>query len=204
MSRPLVLFDYDGVLINTFLDALAASHDIGVEMSADEYREMFKGNIYTSVKKRFAGISDDLNARFTEAFGKRTQHLVIPSSMCELISALSLRYTLCIVSSGSESIIKRQLLNSHLLDCFTDVMGHETDTSKVVKIRSALRMYGSGRETCVFVTDTLGDIKEAQEVGVHTIAVTWGFHDEETLQEGNPESLVRTPSELQEKIESLF
>lgn len=205
MHLPLVLFDYDGVLINTFLPAWQSNHDIGIAVTQDEYRQWFMGNIYTSVKEKHGQTQvADIAQRYMTAYRRRTQELGVHPAMSYLIRELSKKYLLCIVSSGSESIIKTQLLNSHLLDCFTDIFGYETDTSKVRKIKSALEMYHVGREKSVFVTDTLGDITEAHQVGIHTIAVTWGFHSEEVLREGKPESIVQTPQELQEKIESLF
>lgn len=204
MHLPLVLFDYDGVLINTFLEALKTNADIGVSVTADEYRGWFAGNIFESIKNVPKTRDVDMANRYLKAYHKRTHAVGVHPSMAYLVRELSKKYLLCIVSSGSERTIKTQLMNSHLLDCFVDVMGYETDTSKVRKIKSALETYHVGREKSVFVTDTLGDIKEAHQVGIHTIAVTWGFHSEEMLREGEPESVVQTPQELQDKIESLF
>lgn len=204
MHLPLVLFDYDGVLINTFLEALETNADIGVSVTADEYRGWFAGNIFESIKNVPKTRDADMANRYVKAYHKRTHTMGVHPSMAYLVRELSKKYLLCIVSSGSERTIKTQLMNSHILDCFVDVLGYETDTSKVRKIKSALEMYHVGREKSVFVTDTLGDIKEAHQVGIHTIAVTWGFHAEDVLREGKPESIVQTPAELQEKIESLF
>jgi phosphoglycolate phosphatase len=204
MHLPLVLFDYDGVLINTFLEALETNADIGIAVTADEYRGWFAGNIFESIKAVPKARDMDTGNRYARAYHKRTHVMGVHPSMAYLIRELSKKYLLCIVSSGSERTIKAQLMNSHILDCFVDVLGYETDTSKVRKIKSALEMYHVGREKSVFVTDTLGDIKEAHHVGIHTIAVTWGFHTQEMLREGKPESIVQTPQELQDKIESLF
>lgn len=203
-ERPLVLFDYDGVLINSFLEALETNADIGIAVTVDEYRGWFVGNIFESVKDIPKAKDMDVADRYARAYYKRAHTMGVHPSMAHLVRELSKKYLLCIVSSGSERTIKTQLMNSHILDCFVDILGYETDTSKVRKIKSALEMYHVGREKSVFVTDTLGDIKEARQVGIHTIAVTWGFHTEEMLREGNPESVVQTPNELRDKIESLF
>ncbi len=204
MHLPLVLFDYDGVLINTFLASLETNADIGLPLSAEEYKKQFTGNLHDHARDTHGASTSDIVAQYTKAYYKRTRTMGVHPSMAYLIRELSKKYLLCIVSSGSERTIKIQLMNSHILDCFVDVLGYETDTSKVRKIKSALETYHVGREKSVFVTDTLGDIKEAHQVGIHTIAVTWGFHSQEMLREGKPESIVQTPQELQDKIESLF
>lgn len=203
-NRPFIFFDYDGVLINTFLEALETNHDIGIPLTADEYRQLFTGNIFSSVLKKHPKDALELATQYVKRYYERTHRMNIHPSMEHLIRNLAQKYYLCVISSGSERTIKTQLMNSHVLDCFIDVLGHETETSKVKKIKSIFETYHLGREKSVFVTDTLGDIKEAHEAGVRVIAVTWGFHDKAMLSEGNPEYIVNTPEELQETIESLF
>ena len=56
--------------------------------------------------------------------------------------------------------------------------------------------YKIGYKDCIFVTDTLGDIKEAIKCNVQSIAVTWGFQPKERLLKGNPYAIVETPEEL--------
>jgi phosphoglycolate phosphatase len=56
--------------------------------------------------------------------------------------------------------------------------------------------YGIGAEDCLFITDTLGDIKEAHHMKVPTVAVTWGYQSIETLKKGAPPRIVNTPQEL--------
>lgn len=49
---------------------------------------------------------------------------------------------------------------------------------------------------CLFVTDTLGDILEAQEVGVRTVAVDFGYHPRSLLEEGEPWKIISEFSTL--------
>lgn len=50
--------------------------------------------------------------------------------------------------------------------------------------------------TYSYIGDTVGDIKEAKSAKVTTVAVTWGWHDLDQLQQAQPDSLVHHPSEL--------
>jgi phosphoglycolate phosphatase len=60
----------------------------------------------------------------------------------------------------------------------------------------ALNKYKVNASDCLFVTDTLGDIKEAHHMMVSTVAVTWGYQSKATLERGVPSYIVDTPQEL--------
>jgi phosphoglycolate phosphatase-like HAD superfamily hydrolase len=49
----------------------------------------------------------------------------------------------------------------------------------------------------------LGDVREAMRVGVSSIGVVWGFHNEETLRQGT-DRIAHSPSELSETIQNFF
>ena len=57
---------------------------------------------------------------------------------------------------------------------------------------------------CVFVTDTLGDMREAQEHSVGTIGCSWGVHPRATLEKGMPFRIVDSPLELLDAVGDYF
>ena len=50
----------------------------------------------------------------------------------------------------------------------------------------------------LFVTDTLGDIREADIAGIPTVAVTWGAHDESYFNREPHENLLKIVSSVSE------
>ena len=58
-------------------------------------------------------------------------------------------------------------------------------------------------EDAVFITDTLGDVKEAKKLNIKTIAETFGFHNRERLEQGDPYIIVDTWDEIEEEIQKL-
>ncbi|MBU1557929.1 hypothetical protein KKC45_03125 [Patescibacteria group bacterium] len=56
----------------------------------------------------------------------------------------------------------------------------------------------------MFITDTLGDIREASEMDIKSIGVTWGFHNRETLKRGNPFNIAEKPEDLSSAIDNYF
>ena len=55
----------------------------------------------------------------------------------------------------------------------------EISKNKVEKFKILKEKYGIREEEMLFITDTLGDLRESSEAGVPTVAVTWGAHKRE-------------------------
>lgn len=72
--------------------------------------------------------------------------------------------------------------------------------SKVEKIRHITERSGMQGNGTFYIGDTVGDILEAKQAGVKTVAVTWGWHTKEQLSVANPDSLIDSPEELLEII----
>jgi phosphoglycolate phosphatase len=119
------------------------------------------------------------------------------------LKRLAEHYSLYIISSQSEVVIREVLSRCGLLDLFKRVMGEETHKSKVEKFKILIDVDGINSENTVFITDTLGDVKEAHLVNIRTIAETFGFHDRERLQQGNPFTIVDSWEEIEEVIKEL-
>jgi len=126
------------------------------------------------------------------------------SGMKEVIIELEKQYTLVVISSTITSPIEAFLETHDLMSHFARVMGNDVHKSKVEKIKMVFDEYGIEAKQCVFVTDTLGDMREAARMDVGSIGVTWGFQFSETLQKGNPFMLVDNPSDLSGVIRSYF
>ena len=63
-----------------------------------------------------------------------------------------------------------------------------------------LKKYGLKKEECIFITDILGDILEANLAGIKTFAVNFGFHDEEVLKKGSPAKIISSFAEIDKLI----
>ena len=76
------------------------------------------------------------------------------------------------------------------------------ETSWEQKIND-IQKYDIDTSSCVFVTDTLGDILEANKLGIKTIAVDFGYHERARLERGNPFAIVSDFKEIRKIIEQL-
>jgi phosphoglycolate phosphatase-like HAD superfamily hydrolase len=56
----------------------------------------------------------------------------------------------------------------------------------------------------LFITDTVGDIIEAEKCAIRSVAVTWGYHDTTNLTKAKPAAIVNDTTELLSKIKTIL
>jgi len=205
MKKEIILFDFDGVIVDTF----EMSYQIAKKMmpqiyrTHDDYRASFEGNIYEQVK----GLTDDFNKHHDHWFERYSPKLIVQpliTGMKKVLVELSKKYILIIISSSITSPIKEYCKKHDVYDLFDEIFGADVHLSKVDKINMVFKKYDAKAKDCVFITDTLGDMKEAAKSGVKAIAVTWGFHDLVRLKKGKPETIVKKPNLLVKEIDKYF
>ena len=206
MKKPFILFDFDGVIVDTFSSAYEVKKMICPKITEDEYRKGFEGNIFEWKEPNGHHNSEcrhDIDFS-TEYMKKMMGNIAVFPGMKEQISTLGQKFTLVIISSTHSSSIRHLLTLHGLENYFTQIMGNDVHPNKSEKIKIVFATYDILASEAVFVTDTLGDIREAAHVGVKSIATTWGFHRPETLMSGSPFRLVREPNDLASTIEEYF
>jgi phosphoglycolate phosphatase len=195
-KTKVVIFDFDGVITDTFAFCYEI-HNTAHPLSEEDYRAKFEGNINDALKKTQKPASN-----FWDLYTPQLLECKPNLGIEEIIKILSGKYSLVIVSSTTSSTIKSFLEKFNLDKYFKEVLGNDIDHSKVKKLQMVLDKYNISPSDTIFITDTLGDIKEARRCGIGSIAVTWGYHPIETLQKGNPYKIVNSINELIEKIET--
>jgi phosphoglycolate phosphatase len=197
MSKYL-LFDFDGVIVDSFELAYEVKKMICPKVDRDNIRRAFEGNINDNFNAGDYHTNEcrhDINFS-AEYVPKLKESVKIFDGMEEVLKDLAESYTLIVISSTLSAPIKELLEKFGLDSYFTEIMGNDVHKSKIEKIKMVFAKYGVGSSDCLFITDTLGDLREASHVDVRAIAVSWGFHSHETLAKGNPYMIVDKPEEL--------
>ena len=198
-----IIFDFDGVIADTFeFHREHFKKYLDVSISKEEYQNLHKGNVFNGngLNETEKKISENLVEYFKKI--ENDHHKVQPfEGMNDLLKKLSEEYSLFIITSSSIVNINSFLEKEGVIDCFTEVLGVEFDKSKIVKFNHILDNYNFNKEDVLFVTDTLGDVLEANKVGLRSIAVTWGFHDREILEEAKPFAYADSAEEVLEIVE---
>lgn len=204
MNNTAVIFDFDGVLADSFhfhLGQLEAF--LGVPVDPEEYRAVHMGN--------FFDLADDSVFRGIDWHAYRAQmrphmrRLPLVSGMQDVLDALAIAgHKMTIISSGCDEAITGFLTRNGVDHHFATVMGMQTCRSKTEKFARTLAAHDLTPERCVYVTDTVGDIHEARAAGIAAIGVTWGYHGTDLLTAHTPYAVAATPQSLLPLIHGFF
>ena len=199
-NKKLVMFDFDGVLIDTLILSYEISLEVNEGVNLSEYKDRFHGNIIESLKEHDGTFNS--HPEFFKKYTAGARELKIPTGLLKVLEDLKNKddVFLAIVSSTPSQYIKDILEREKASNYFRDIFGSDVNKSKVIKINSLLEKYDIKPDDAVFITDTVGDIKEARECNVKSIAVAWGFHERERLESVNPLKIVDNPTELMDVI----
>ena len=204
MARKLIIFDFDGVLVRTAEIGYLLHSELNPTFSREYFARLSLGNFLENMNRAIAEdgykVQEDWEGQYHEKLMQLEPHEVIAA----LIKDLGDSYRLAIVSSSLSYHIRAFLKKEGIEQCFADVLGSDVHQSKVVKITGLLAESGARAAETLFVTDTLGDIREGNACGVVSIGVTWGTHDRATLEEGHPLAVVDTVFELRDEIGRFF
>lgn len=200
-----VIFDFDGTIADSFqyvYDFLCKEARVSgsqAEAAALQYRGMSMKAMALKLGIPFWRLP------FLYFKGRRVmrQHLtdVQPfGGMLEVVKTLHKQGNeLFIVSSNSSRNVRTFLRQNQLNDCFRGIRGGAGIMGKVSIVRQVLVRYRLSKANCWYVGDELGDMVAAKAVGIHAVAVSWGFADAETLRE-MADMAVSRPEELLEVL----
>jgi len=204
--KKFILFDFDGVIADSFRPAFEIQKKICPHITEDTYRKRFEGNINDweePINVHTKECRHDIDF-FKEYIPRMKKEVQIVPGMREVIVELEKNYALIVISSTISSPIQEFLEGHGLANHFAQIMGNDVHASKVEKIKMVLDKYGVGPKDCVFITDTLGDMHEAEKMSVGAIGVAWGFHAPETLLRGKPFRLVEKSNDLLAAVSDYF
>lgn len=204
-KTKLIMFDYDGVLIDsTHLPlqyyALLAEK-IGTRRFAtwDECREILEANVLLSLKRLGVTTPEQLKIAL-DLYHQNNylwKNLKLFPKIKEVLEELKQRgYRLAIVSNNNEETIRHDLeLNNvvHYFDCIVDKkFGYKPETDQIIHCLNVMKMQP---EEAVLIDDMDGGIIAAKNAKLKkAIAVSYGFHPLARLQLAD--TIINNPEEI--------
>lgn len=189
----LVLFDFDGVITDSFIIVTKMFHRIGkkyglrVDDNADLAR-LYENNIFDSLRE--AGLSETEIKEMLVEIREEQKKSDIP--VIKGISVLLRNFKPIIITSNLSKIVETYMDRHNL--AYDKVLGADYNPSKVNKINEIKEQNSS--KQIYYVGDTMGDVIEAKKAGVVSVAVTWGFHTRRQLLTSKPDYIVDSVKEL--------
>lgn len=203
-NKKLVLFDFDGVLANTLEYSYQIHKDANPDFSWEVFQSLSDGNFHDGYDNALQDGKHIHPKDFHDQYKNNLDKISIHQALHDSIKILSEKHILIIVSSTRSDFIKDFLEKEETLDFFSEIYGADIHKSKVVKINMILEKYKAPPIDCVFITDTLGDVKEAGECGIRSIGITWGLHSSDHMEKGSPVAIIDDPRDLVSTIENVL
>ena len=188
--KPIV-FDFDGVIVYSIPITLGITQSYIPNTTIADYRQMFMGNIYQAVAKN--PIQEPPGFDFQAIYRPKLLELSPLPEMVKMLEQLQ-RHDLIIISSTHSESIRQFLTKHNLIKYFPIILGEDIEKSKAVKFKQIADKFDS--QEIILITDTVGDILEAEKLDMYSIGVTWGLHDRRTLNTASPDLVVDTAEEL--------
>lgn len=210
------LFDLDGTLTDNsegiIKSARFALDRMGYPNEPDSVLRRFIGpplhdsfmNFYGFSKEKAFEAVDNYRVRYRE---KGVYESELFPGLREMLQALREKGAKLCVATSKPLVFTEVILKQHdVYDLFEFIVGSNLDgslTDKTEIIREVLRRIGETGEPAVMVGDRSFDIVGANNCGIQSVGVYYGFADPGELEEAGATYIANTVPELQEILLSL-
>jgi phosphoglycolate phosphatase len=202
-AATVAIFDFDGTIADSMRQMLAAYNSVAPSLDLETITEERANELRTltpheamramnvsmwKLPRIMTAVRSAMRGRISEV----QPFSGIPEALRELWSR---GCKTAVVSSNSESNI-RELLVRHDLDHFEVFSCGATMFGKATRLRKLITHPKLTGTRYFYIGDETRDVVAAQEAGLHSISVTWGYATPSTLAAQNPTHLANTPAEL--------
>ena len=191
----LVIFDCDGVLINS--EELAseicveAVRDLGLHLTPHQYADRYAGHPVSEIWRR---VQEDCGQPLPDGFRERVDKLVRRRFETELqaISGVAdvlggLNHPRCVASSSQLDLLRANLGRTGLIGHFDP---HIFSGSQVKRGKPAPDVFlyaasqmGADPHRCLVIEDSMAGVTAARRAGMHAIGFAGGGHASDVLQD---------------------
>lgn len=216
MPIKTLLFDLDGTLVNSkkgIINSVCfALNKMGYPIPDENILERFIGPPLNDSFSKYCGMDQKQSIEAIKCY--REYYSVSGLFECELypevldtLSDLKCKgYSLFIATSKPEVYTKRIADRLGILSFFDGIVGSELSGERVRKkdvISHLLDSYSLDKTEVVMIGDTPFDILPTHDIGIYSIAVSYGFGLKDELNASNPSSIVSSFSQIPKAIQDL-
>lgn len=197
-----IIFDWSGVVKDAFdfqlwvVNAMFEKYGVK-QITLEELKREWVQPYMKFYNKYIPGMTlDEEMECYKEIVDSKEHHAKFYPGMPELIKQLKrIGRNLFVVSSDYKKTIMPEIKNFGLDGIFDEVVMEVHD--KTESIREIISKNGFKNSETVFIGDSNHEIEVGKDLGIKTIAVTWGFASEENLKQASPDYLAHNIKELE-------
>jgi len=203
-NRKLILFDYDGVIVDSMNFNLKVVSSVLENMGFSDFptvefcREAECISFEAWARK--IGVDESLMDEYVSGVHDRViagaPSLPLFNGMDKLLLSLCLENDLGVITANSSEAARNFLSHHGIAECFSYIVGCDTRGPKSEKISKIIEESGCSLENAFFIGDAGTDVQQGRLAGVKTIAVTWGFQGRSRLEIERPDFIVDSIEDL--------
>lgn len=217
MKYDTILFDLDGTLLNT-LDDLADSVNVVMkrkgyrQRTKDEIREFIGDGVKLLITRSLPqGASEDevlsCLELFREVYLKKMMNQTKPyDGILDVLKNLNAKGMKIGVVSNKPDEATKEMCKLFFNGSVDVAIGDNHERKKKPEpdnVLEALRQLDSEKENTLYAGDSNVDMQTAQNTGLRSIGVTWGYRSKETLIAEGADYLVDEPYQILTLLEKL-
>lgn len=192
--KKVIIFDMDGVIFDTANIAIQEMSRKYPELTQEIINTILCGNFHDEFEKiNLTRIEETEEEKVKRRllYSEKKKHASLFEGMRFLIESLHRKGGVLTLNTSATSRNCIPLLEKAGIEHFFDFFGtKEVSRSKVEKFFIIQERYQVKPEETIFITDTLGDLREAEVAGIPTVGVTWGAHSKDFFFREHYKSLV--------------
>jgi phosphoglycolate phosphatase len=208
MSYSLVVFDWDGTLMDSTHSIVAAiqaaCRDLELPVpSASQASWVIGLSLESALRRAVPDLTNAMMPRFLERYRVhyllRDPELKLFDGVRELLARLAERDVLTAVATGKSRVgLTRALAASSLTDAFkatrcADETFSKPNPAMLLEIMEELDV---APDRVVMIGDTSHDLQMAANAKVHAVGVTYGAHTRKELEGCSPQGMVESVPQL--------
>ncbi|SES73806.1 MULTISPECIES: HAD family hydrolase [Marinobacter] len=213
MTYKVVIFDWDGTLVDSVEHIAGSLHQAAVELGfpareREAYRDIIGLGMVEALEALYPGISREEMQAIREGyaryfFARKTMPQNVFDGMAEVVADLKLDSRLVAVATGkSRRGLDPALISSGLGPHFdvtrcADETRSKPDPRMLVEILEHFEVEPSD---AVMVGDTRYDLDMARRIRMPAIGVEWGVHKRDELGKYDPVCVATSVTELREAL----
>jgi len=211
VSRPVVLFDLDGTVVDSGAIILASMRHatrqvLGLDFEDAELMQAVGG---PGLEAQMAVFAPERVDELVRVYRAHNEPLHDELEACDGMQDVLVRLheqgkRLGIVTAKRRSTVELAFASVPVAHLFETVVGgdetekHKPDPEPLLLAAERMRVAPAD---CAYVGDSPFDIRAAKAAGMIAVAVTWGrIHDRAKLEREEPDAIVDTAEELYERL----
>ena len=217
MSTKLIVFDWDGTLMDSEAKIVACMHsaikDLGMEARSNaELRHIIGLGLREALTQLYPEGTDSEYQLLVERYRHHFLHADDTASPLfegsrELIESLSqTEHFLAIATGKGRQGLDKVLNETGLADCFHYTRCADETHSKPhpQMLLDIMDYLGIEKEHTLMIGDTVYDLQMASNAGVDSLAVSYGVHEQHLLQECGPLAIVNDIQQVAQWLTEQF